>query len=232
MSSQPEFYQNKLPHKAVVLAEERSALKNLVIESYRLEIGAYSFMRSGKISANTRIGRFCSIGNDVIIGLDGRAHPLNWLSTSPFQYDSRMQGENTREYAEQQKGVTIGHDVWIGERAVIMDGVSLGIGSVVAACALVTKNVPDYAVVGGVPAKVIKYRFSTEIIKKLLESQWWNLNTNEILTSKPERFSNSPYEIMDALQTASAVSYEKYKITKAKKLSLQKFKIEKIGCDK
>lgn len=70
--------------------------------------------------------------------------------------------------------VKIGNDVWIGTRAMILDGITIGDGAVIGAGAVVTKNVPPYAIVGGVPAKIIKYRFSQDKINELLASQWWN----------------------------------------------------------
>lgn len=77
-----------------------------------------------------------------------------------------------------QKKVIIGNDVWIGSHALILGGVKIGDGAVIGAGAVVTKDVPPYAVVGGVPARIIKYRFSQEIIDKLLEIKWWNLPEN------------------------------------------------------
>jgi len=80
-----------------------------------------------------------------------------------------------QEYRDPEfKKVTIGNDVWIGTRALIMDGVTVGDGAVIGAGAVVTKDVPPYAIVGGVPAKIIKYRFSEKKISQMLELQWWN----------------------------------------------------------
>ena len=78
------------------------------------------------------------------------------------------------------KPIHIGNDVWIGARSIIMDGVSIGDGAIVAAGSVVTKDVPPYAVVGGSPAKIIKYKFSQDIIDRLEEIQWWNLPDEEI----------------------------------------------------
>jgi virginiamycin A acetyltransferase len=78
------------------------------------------------------------------------------------------------------KRITIGNDVWIGARAVILDGITIGDGAIVGACAVVTKDVPPYAVVAGVPARVIRYRFSEKKIRTLLELQWWEWSPEEI----------------------------------------------------
>ena len=74
----------------------------------------------------------------------------------------------------------VGHDVWIGSRAIVLDGIVVGNGAVIAANALVTKDVPPYAIVAGIPAKIIKYRFKQDKIDKLIDSKWWELSLNEI----------------------------------------------------
>lgn len=115
--------------------------------------------KEGKLS----IGHFCSIADGVKFIL-GSEHPTNCLSTFPFKV--KMLG---KEYEAQSKGdIIIGDDVWIATNAIILSGVSVGQGAVIGAGAVVTKDVPSYAIVGGVPAKVIKYRFDKEVIEKLL----------------------------------------------------------------
>ncbi|MDE6871395.1 MAG: CatB-related O-acetyltransferase [Bacteroidales bacterium] len=126
---------------------------------------------------NAVIGKFCSIGPEVLIG-GLPSHPLNLKSTFPgfYQKDSSFYGvEPEYEYNEPEfKQVTIGNDVWIGARAMILDGVCVGDGAVIGAGAVVTKDVPPYAIVGGVPAKIIKFRFAEPEILDMLKSQWWN----------------------------------------------------------
>lgn len=81
---------------------------------------------------------------------------------------------------EEYEIVTIGHDVWIGMRAIVLDGITVGNGAVIAANSVVTKDVPPYAIVAGIPARIIKYRFDGDKIDKLEDSKWWELNLKEI----------------------------------------------------
>lgn len=125
----------------------------------------------------TTIGKFCSIAANVIIGAS--EHPLNYLSTSPFFYNEAL-GFSKGTCEIYLKPVHVGNDVWICDNVFIKGGVTIGDGAVLAAGAVVTKDVPPYAVVAGVPAKVLKYRFAPDIVQKLLELKWWNLPIEEI----------------------------------------------------
>jgi virginiamycin A acetyltransferase len=121
------------------------------------------------------IGSFCSIAADVFI--TPTPHPLYTQSTSPAFYyksfglidiDADLEGIN-----KNIKKVSIGHDVWIGAKVIILNHVKIGTGAVIAAGAVVNKDVPPYAIVAGVPAKIIKYRFDDKTIEDLLHNQWW-----------------------------------------------------------
>jgi acetyltransferase-like isoleucine patch superfamily enzyme len=138
-------------------------------------VGDYTYIGGSNKIQNAVIGKFCSIGPEVRIGLG--IHPLHLKSTYPGFYTNSEYYRVEKQYdftGEEYKQVEIGHDVWIGARATILDGVKIGDGAVIAAGAVVTKDVPSYAIVGGVPAKVIKYRFDESKIKELLAEQWWN----------------------------------------------------------
>jgi len=126
---------------------------------------------------NTSVGKFTSIAMNAKIGLS--EHPTNFLSTHGFQYIENAFGfvnkDNLYDTSHLNKPCKIGNDVWIGDGANIKAGVEIGDGAIVGANAMVTKNVPPYAIVGGVPAKIIRYRFDEKTIANLLELQWWNL---------------------------------------------------------
>jgi len=151
------------------------ALGNEVI-LVRSSIGDYSYLSDCTRLYFTEIGKYCSIAADVHLGLG--IHPLSpFVSTHPALYlrrPSRGWCFADRDYRAEFGSVKIGNDVWIGLRAAVRDGVTVGDGAVIAAGAVVVSDVPPYAIVGGVPAKPIRYRFPAEIIEFLLEFKWWD----------------------------------------------------------
>jgi len=126
------------------------------------------------------VGSFCSISMDVKIGL--RNHNLSTVSTSPFFYRP-SKGFVSEDNMSKESAVIIENDVLISANAIILEGVTLHTGCVVAAGAVVTKDVPPYAIVGGVPAKVLSYRFCDEVIARLVQSQWWKEDIQKIKNS-------------------------------------------------
>lgn len=124
------------------------------------------------------IGSFCSIAGGVTIFAAGN-HPIDQVTTYPFGHTGHMTGWESEGFiAEGQnlsKGpVSIGSDVWIGANSTIMSGIHIGHGAIIAANSHVVKNVEDYAIVGGNPAHLIRYRFTPNQIKLLVEMAWWN----------------------------------------------------------
>ncbi len=152
----------------------------------RTVLGSYSYIGEGAHAAGLKVGRFTSIAPYFLVGLG--THPTNFISTSPVFYSTRKQcgvtfvAENC--FVEQTE-THIGHDVWIGARVCLRDGIRIGHGAIVGAGAVVTKDVPDYAVVGGVPANTIRYRFGPEVITELLQIQWWNWPQDKLKQAQP-----------------------------------------------
>lgn len=134
------------------------------------EIGMESYIGKNCYLTKVRIGNYCSIANNISIGQG--EHDIDSISTSSLFYDN--------SYDDLTKDdCIIGNDVWIGVDAIVLRGVRIGNGVVVGANSVVTKDVPDFAVVVGSPAKVIKYRFNKEKQEKILGSKWWEKNLDE-----------------------------------------------------
>lgn len=163
------------------------------------EVGKYTYCGNNCVLFG-KIGRFCSISSDVRV-INGRhafKHPF--VSTSPLFFSlhtafgfSFVSSQKYEEYiyadSVNKYPVVIGNDCWIGGGASIIEGVTIGDGAVVLANATVTKDVPPYAIVGGVPARVIGYRYPEEIINKLLALKWWDKD-EEWIMKNAELFSD------------------------------------------
>ena len=123
------------------------------------------------------IGKFCSIACGARFLFNSANHSLRSLSTYPFPifYEEWEHGIWADKAWDNKGDIVIGNDVWIGYEAVIMAGVTIGDGAIIGTRAVVTKDVPPYTIVGGVPAKPIRKRFSEDVIERLLTLKWWNL---------------------------------------------------------
>ncbi|MES5101149.1 CatB-related O-acetyltransferase [Agrobacterium sp. BA1120] len=152
------------------------AYRAFIYNTFEIRVGKYSYGYEQfcfKGSTLNQIGSFCSIA--VNVGISAGEHPLDRVSTSPAFYlsDFRLTSENAADFAQLQKKVTIGHDVWIGRDVTILGGIKIGTGAVVGAGAVVTKDIPPYAIVAGVPARIMRFRFDESVQQHLLDSQWW-----------------------------------------------------------
>jgi virginiamycin A acetyltransferase len=145
--------------------------------------------------AKLTVGLFCSIAPGVTILLGGEHH-VEWVTTYPlyqlFPEAARFKGSHLT-----RGDVAVGHDVWIGQEAMILSGVRLGNGCVVAARSVVTHDVPSYAVVAGAPARIVKYRFDESIRNELERIAWWNWPLDAIKDALPLLMSNDIAAFID-----------------------------------
>lgn len=151
----------------------------------KTKIGNYSYTGPYDMVFNAHIGNFVSISYGVTIGPP--EHNYHRLSMHPFIYDTRFNifDRDDVVYNEKfDKKVEIGNDVWIGCNSTILRGVKIGDGAIVGANSLVKHDVPPYAIVVGCPAKILKYRFSEEIIEELLRIEWWHWDVEKIKRNK------------------------------------------------
>ena len=146
----------------------------------KVNMGRYSYVGSGTRITDTTIGSFCSIGGKC--GIGGGIHPIDMVSTSPvFLKGRNILGTNLAEIVYNPSiVVTIGNDVWVGEGSFIRSGLKIGDGAIIGAHAVVTHDVEPYAIVVGIPAKVIRKRFDDETINQLMEIQWWEWSDEKI----------------------------------------------------
>lgn len=166
-----------------------------ILEHYHgVRVGAYSYgecMLPGVFPAGVTVGRYVSVASGVQVFL--RDHPVDRLSMHPLFFNSQLGSltEDTVPFGS----LEIGHDAWIGARAIITAGCSrIGIGSVIGAGAVVTKDVPDFSVVAGVPAQIVRYRFPEKTCELIRLSHWWELSASACIKFMDEMTKSLPNE--------------------------------------
>lgn len=176
--------------------------------TYGFSIGSYSYgrpkVRFPESGRRLTIGRYCSIADKVEILLGGD-HRLDWASTYPF---AAMRGlfpdaGAPEDYHASRGDVVIGHDVWLGSGCMILSGVTVGHGAVVAARAVVTRDVPAYAVVAGNPARVVRRRFDEATVAALVETAWWDLPHDAVTRLVPLLQSGRIADLLAALRAGA-----------------------------
>ncbi|EJF77190.1 transferase hexapeptide repeat family phosphonate metabolim protein [Bartonella sp. DB5-6] len=168
---------------------ERVILRDVMVEDF-------SYFERNSEAIYSDIGRFCSIASHVCV--NALEHPMERLSTHkityrPNEYFRYMPLESSFRERRRVKRVIVGHDVWIGRGAVIMPGVTIGHGAIIGANAVITKDVLPYMIVAGIPAKLLRMRFSDYVIHMLLEMAWWNWPLDKIYSALSD-MQNLPIE--------------------------------------
>jgi acetyltransferase-like isoleucine patch superfamily enzyme len=159
-------------------------------ERYGYSVGDYTYgnprVRFPEAGVKLTIGRYCSISDDVTIMVGGNHRP-DFVTTYPFAAIPQLwpEAKGLTGHHVSKGDVTIGHDVWMGTGCIVMSGVSIGTGAVIAARAVVTKDVPAYGIVAGNPGVVKSHRFAPAIIERLLATHWWDLPRERIVPLIP-----------------------------------------------
>jgi virginiamycin A acetyltransferase len=171
------IYNHNLPHRIKI--GKKVMIRNKTEIGTDFSIGDYSYI-SGPINyiEAAHIGKYCSIARQCVIGVSG--HPYHWVTTGSIIHIPYYGFIDENVTQPQKSAVVIGNDVWVGINAIISRGVSIGHGAIIAAGAVVTKDVEPYSIVGGSPAKHIKYRFSKEVIEQLLLINWWDWDESKL----------------------------------------------------
>ena len=197
---------NRLPDPNTVFPNEYHTscfIKN-VVKAPNISIGDYTYYDDAEDPAGFEknnvlfnypefgdrliIGKFCAIASGVRFIMGPANHRISSVTTYPFHVFGGAWAERTPPHMDQppRKGDTvIGNDVWIGRESVILPGVKIGDGAIVAACSVVSGDIPPYAVFGGNPARLVKMRFDQELIGLLLRFRWWDLDGEELAELLP-----------------------------------------------
>lgn len=185
--------------------------------SGEVTIGAFTYCNYGCEINDAEIGRYCSIGQRVIISPG--EHPIDFLSPHPFSSDpsgvsagmtesedyARIACTEVSQDSRHKGAARIGHDVWIGARATILRGAEIGHGAIVAAGAVVTKRIEPYAIAGGVPAAFLRWRFSAELRARLLDLKWWNYDLAALGDQRDYSLTEAIVDRLVALRAAGAL---------------------------
>jgi acetyltransferase-like isoleucine patch superfamily enzyme len=171
-----------------------------------VELGAYSYVAPYSELTLVNVGRYCSIG--PYARLFGSRHPTHWLSSHPFAHKNIFEAfvdyEPSLTFEGGGKVTTIGHDVWLGASVTILPGTRIGDGAVIGAGAIVTKDVPAYAVVAGNPGRIVKYRFDEALIERMQRVRWWRFDLPRLLADQPDLPLDRPEAMLDFIEDRGA----------------------------
>jgi acetyltransferase-like isoleucine patch superfamily enzyme len=168
---------------------QKNAKVGSASQCVNVDLGNYSYIGNSCTLINVRVGKFCSIADNCIIG--GASHPTDWGSTSPVFYRGKnILGRNfSNHYYDPYKKTIIASDVWIGSSCLIRSGVTIETGAVIGMGSVVTKDIGPYEIWAGNPAKLIKKRFSEDIILELVQSKWWE-SSDKLISEYAKQINN------------------------------------------
>nr|WP_250806929.1 CatB-related O-acetyltransferase [Ensifer adhaerens] len=181
-------------------------------------LGFMSYVGMGARVTATDIGRYCAIAPNVEIG--PAEHPTSWFSIHPFQYNGTKQFDHTDHYASivgnqsfngNASRTTIGNDVWIGDGVFIRRGTKIGDGAIIAARSVITKDVPPYSIVVGVPGRVIRSRFSAALVDRFLRVKWWDFDISPLKGKMDFQDSQAALDAIEAAIEQGIVHRRKFK---------------------
>ncbi len=165
-------------------------------------LGSMSYVAEGAQLGFCEVGAYSSVGPQSLVGGMGK-HPSRYISTHPSFYSTQLRAGKTfasENMFEEIEGTLIGNDVWIGARAIVLDGCKIGDGAIVAAGAVVTKDVPPYTIVGGTPARNIGQRFTPAVVMELQSWRWWTLPEDVLAKLAREFCRSSDWSTADVLR--------------------------------
>jgi hypothetical protein len=182
-------------------------------------MGSFSYSHS-ELGYGVRVGRYCSIGSGLRIL--GANHFPGWISTSPkfYEPDFHDRGVAVTDQMRSGRRIRIGNDVWIGAQATLARNIEIGDGAIIASGAMVTKNVPAFAIVGGLPAQFIRMRFAPEIVERICATQWWQYHLDDLKGLRADQPENFLDGLEQRIASGTLVPYAPPILTKSDILKL------------
>ncbi|MFD2840946.1 CatB-related O-acetyltransferase [Populibacterium corticicola] len=189
-----------------------------------VSVGMLTYVGPASSLREVSIGRYCAIAPKVMIA--PVEHPTDWLSIHPFQYDGTRQFDAYPSYLALStrrtgrgpvKRTVVGNDVWIGDGVLVKEGITIGDGAVIGARSVVTRDVPPYTIVAGVPSRLVRPRFDQDLTRRLLALRWWDLDLTQVSQDLPFENPRQAIQRLEALvhdDSLSPISPPSFAVTR------------------